>query len=111
MNTTSSRRSCEWLYKYILGASGYCFLRKPWVLSKHQVRTEDSTYAHPKYRNLLISEMIPMAVLSGVLGQFIAPFHLCQDIRKAEVYGRGLEKEMDSPEAYRHYSVADLLFV
>lgn len=99
------------LTKYIVGSSAYCLLRKPLVLSKHKIQTEDSSYYDPKYRHLLISEIIPMSVLSGMMGQFIAPLHLCQDARKAEVYWRGLEKELDPPHEYKHRSFLDLVFV
>mgnify|MGYP006289455565 CR=1 FL=1 len=80
------------LTKYIAGSSAYCLLQKPLVLSKHKIQNKDSSYYDPKYRPLLNSEIIPMSVLSWMMGQFIAPLYLCQDARKAEVFWRGLEK-------------------
>ena len=99
------------LTKYIAGSSAYCLLRKPLVLSKHKILTENSSYCDFKYSPLLISEIVPISVYSGMMGPFIAPLHLFQDTQKAEVYWRGLEKELDPPHEYKHISFLDLVFV
>jgi len=99
------------LTKYVIASSAYSFLRKPLVLQNHQLEIRTSPYDQKKYRNLMVSEIIPLTILSGIAGQFIAPIHLCDDIRNFEISVRGLQNEMYTPQDFQHSSFPSLCLV
>ena len=104
--------SVKIFHRYCIGASLYGSTRKIIVLRKHKVETINYNYEHKEYRNVLATEMVPLSIVSGLLGTYTFPFHLFNDVKYCEVKLRKLnDAHYKSESDYNHSSLDDLLFV
>lgn len=102
----------SFIKNYGIVSTVYCILRKPFILSKYQVETQDSEYGNKKYRNLLYTEKIALTLIGGVFfGQIAAPFHLFQDIRNFELRLRQMQHVVYKDDDFKKNNFIDLLFV
>lgn len=98
--------------KYLVASSAYCALRKPIVLQNHKMETTKTKFSTSyktlnEYRPLLYTEIIPITLLSAIIGPFTFPLFFCQDAQFIEIMMRKLED--GEPTNKNHRSIFDLI--
>lgn len=106
--------SSKFIDRYIITASSYSVIRKIAVLKKHKIECVNSnTTANKQYRDVLLSEMVPLSIIAGVVGVYLAPIHIIfHDVKNLEISTKGLNpNNYINTDDYLHGNAFDLLLV
>lgn len=108
--------SFRYLDKYIFAASTYSAIRKTVVLKKHKIEcaeTKFQPYCNKKYRDVIASELIPLALFAGIMGVYLAPYNiLFNDLKEWEIKIRDMNpNDFMGKEDYLHRSAFELILV
>ena len=99
------------LQNYCVASLTYCTVRKPIVVRNHKVLTKRSRYAYAEsdneFRNLLVTETIPLVAMAAVLGVYTFPYLFMKDVCYLELKVRGLD-ENEYVEDTHHFDLWSL---